>query len=59
MRGELLFAELALVGPILAGVHGHADEHLRIIRHAFGRQMLAFERFGENVLHAYCDVSEQ
>ena len=59
VRGELLLAELALVGPILAGVHGHADEHLRVIRHAFGRQMLAFERVGENVLNAYGDVSKQ
>ena len=59
MRGELLLAELALVGPVLAGVHGHADEHLRVIRHAFGRQMLAFERVGENVLDAYGNVSKQ
>ena len=36
-----------------------ADEHLRVVWHALGRQMLAFERFGENVFHAQGDVSQK
>ena len=59
VRGKLFFAESALVRPILAGVYGHADEHLRVVWHALGRQMLAFERFGENVFHAQGDVSQK
>ena len=57
--GELLLAELALVGPILAGVDGHADEHLRVVRHALGGQMLPLERLGEYVFDADGDVAEQ
>ena len=59
VRGNLLFTEFALVRPILAGIYGHADEHLRVVWHALGRQMLAFERFGENVFHAQGDVSQK
>ena len=59
VRGELLLAELALVGPILAGVDGHADEHLRVVRHALGGQMLPLERLGEYVFHAQGDVSQK
>ena len=59
MRGQLLLADFALIGPELAGVCGHAHKHLRVVGNTLGRQMLPLERLGENVFHAHGDISQQ
>ena len=56
---QLLLAHLWPVGPVLPGEYGHAHQHLRVVRHALGRQLLPFECFGKNVFNAYGDVSHQ
>ncbi len=59
MRGQLFLADFALVRPVLSGEHGHADEHLRIVRHTLGRQFALLERDCQQLLDLHTDLAQQ
>ena len=59
VRGQLLLAHLGPVGPVLAGEHGHAHQHLCVVWHALNGELLPFECFGKNIFNAHGDIAQQ